>query len=355
MADATPIVTPPISRSGLLFRLLLQSDPYHAQLYRSSVVAAAVAEQLRRDNIDLIYCHFLYSAQYLPRSVGVPVCVDPHNVDREYWSSKVAAARGLRRLVTVLNRNRVCRYERKLLDRFQAYVCVSNDDRRITQEYASPPVPHVLTAPNGVDARAFAPAAKPPPDATTPLTLGFLGSLDVPMNVASVRRFYGQVWPHLCQALAPRQTRLLLIGRNPDPSLIRLTRGDPGVVYSGTVPDVRPWLAQLDIFVAPLVEGAGTKLKTLEAMAMGLPVVGTPLAFLGLGGESGRHFHCAGDDRAFVAAIADLAASPARRQQMGTAARAYVETRFSWDCITDRLAHDLSRCFGLRLASASPP
>lgn len=335
------------SRLSLCIRMLFSHDPYHAQLYRSRSMAERVNRYLRENGTDLVYAHFLYSAQYVPKESAAPVCLDPHNIDSQYWGSKVSASRGLYRVLAAANHVRVCAYERSLLPRFSAYVCVSEEDRVQTRHYACPPVKHVLTAPNGADLQAFVPSPRPRKKGAV-LTLGFLGSLDIGMNVQSVRRFYKQVWP-LLRARLPACPNLLLIGRNPAPSLRRLVNGDPAVTFSGTVADVRPWLDRTDIFIAPLIEGAGTKLKTLEAMAMGLPVVGSPIAFLGLGGEDGRHYRSAANDEAFVEAVVELAASPELRRQLGRAARKHVEDQFGWDRITDSLAADLATCFHLRM------
>ncbi len=340
---ATPQAT--LGRVRVLTRFLLSRDPYHATTYQSRAMARKVEAYLQHDPVDLVYCHFIYSLEYIPSSLRIPVCVDSQNVDRHYWGSKVAQARGLTRLVTAINAQRVVRYEAARLPRIHAYVCVSTEDNEDTRRYACPPVKHVLTAPNGVDLTHYIPQQHSSlPD--KPLTLGFLGSLDVGMNIESMRQFYLKIWPRIRAQIKPAP-RLLLIGRNPAPSLIRLTEKDQSVQFTGTVTDTRPWLEQTDISIAPLVEGAGTKLKTLEAMAMGLPIVGTPLAFQGLNGTNTRDYFEAATDEEFTHYTAILAASPERRVAMGTAARKHVEQFFGWDAITDRLAEELSDCFGL--------
>lgn len=338
------IVTPPSNRRlSTLPKMLLSRKPYHAMLYRSESMVRAVASCLENERIDLIYCHFIYTSEYLPPSTRIPVCLDSHNVDRQYWGSKAQSSTGFKRWITRINARRVQQYETALLPRFNAYVCVSTEDSDITRQYACPPVQHILTAPNGVDLNYYSPRHFA---ANRSLTLGFLGSLDVGMNVASVRHFYINTWPRIRSVIKPTP-RLLLIGRNPAASLTQLMGKDSNVHFTGTVADVRPWLEQTDIFVAPLIEGAGTKLKTLEAMAMGLPIVGTPLAFQGLGGAHGLEYLVADSDEKFTQGIAMLEKAPDRRAAMGYAARSFVKERFGWDSITDRLAMDLSASFRL--------
>jgi glycosyltransferase involved in cell wall biosynthesis len=336
-----------------LVRMLLSRRPYHEALYACRRTRARAAALLRRRPADLVFCHFIYSVQYLPRAAGAPVCVDQQNVDEEYWRSKAAASSGVRRLVMRLNGARVRAFERRLLPRLGAYVCVSGEDVAATRAYAAPRP--VLLAPNGVD--PVVPRPRAPRPAGEPLTLGFLGSLDIGMNVATAVHLYRDLWPRIRAGLPGENLRLLLIGRRPAPILRQLADGDPSVAFSGTVDSVRPWLERLDLLVAPLVEGAGTKLKILEAMALGLPVVGSPIAFLGLGGRSGLHYQCSADDDAFVADVCRLARAPEERAALGDAGCRFVHEHFGWPVITDRLAADLARCFGLRAAgpAALPP
>lgn len=110
---------------------------------------------------------------------------------------------------------------------------------------------------------------------------------------------------------------------------------------TGTVPDIRPWLRKADIFAAPLTEGAGTKLRVVEAMATGLPVVGTDLALRGLKGQDGVHYLRANDDDSFARCVATLGASLPQRAKMGMRARQLVEENFTWGRITACLANEL--------------
>jgi glycosyltransferase involved in cell wall biosynthesis len=118
---------------------------------------------------------------------------------------------------------------------------------------------------------------------------------------------------------------------------------EDGIQITGTVDNVAPWLRQADIFVAPLADGAGTKLKVVEAMACALPVVGSDIALQGLGGQDGVHYRRANGREAFIEVVRDLIANPQERRQMGPMARALVEERLGWDSITRTLAEDVAR------------
>jgi glycosyltransferase involved in cell wall biosynthesis len=171
--------------------------------------------------------------------------------------------------------------------------------------------------------------------------------------VSAAQHLYAELLPRIRAALPGVRFRLLLVGRDPVEGLRAAAKRDAGIELTGTVPDVRPYLRQMDVFVAPLQIGAGTKLKVLEAMASGLPVVGTDIALLGLAGQDGTHYRRANDDASFVQAVCQLAQQPDERQRMGRAARELVEASYGWAAITENLANGLLAALAERRAGAA--
>jgi glycosyltransferase involved in cell wall biosynthesis len=97
------------------------------------------------------------------------------------------------------------------------------------------------------------------------------------------------------------------------------------------VPDVRPYYARAGVCVAPLRIGRGIQNKVLQGMAMGLPLVATPLAARGLEAQPGRHLEVADDPAEFAAHLVRLLKSPAERRALGRNGRAFVEANYGWD------------------------
>ena len=332
---------PEVPRPGTVDRLRAAADPtrpYHAALYASAPVRQVVHEAVARERFDLIYSHFLYSMEYLP-DTAAHVIIDPQNVDRVYWQNKADHSPMPVSVFARWNRRRTMAYESRLLPRIWAYVSVSDEDREQTRAYAGGHVKHFWVAPNGVDARRFAPAeAAQQQDG---LTLGYLGSMDLEMNVEAVRRFCADLLPRIRQQLEPTRVKFLVIGREPSPAIQALARSIPDVILSGTVPGVAPWLQKVDILVCPLRMGAGTKLKVAEGLASGLAVVGTSLAVAGLAGQPGEDYIVADSDDSFVAAVCALARTPQARQALGRRARALAMGTLDWGGIVGRLANDM--------------
>ena len=335
-------VAPPVrvnARLRSLGALVDPARPYHVSFYSRPEVARAVNAELQRNRYDLIYSHFIYGLEYVDGRI--PVVVDQQNVDRDYWQNKADLSRFPLNAFFHWNTRKTIRYEMAGLKRVWAYVSVSEEDRERTRRYASPSVPHFFVAGNGVDTTRFVPGSAS--SAAGTLTLGYLGSMDLQMNVDAVQRFCTALLPRIRSELRGIDVRLVVIGRRPAASIRRLAARIPGMTLTGTVADVVPWLQRLSLLVSPLRIGAGTKLKVSEALACGIPVVGTSLAFAGVPGVSGEHFVRADDDQEFVSAVCRLARDPSARDVMGRRAREVAVEHLDWDRIGDRLSEDIRR------------
>ncbi|MBN9008693.1 MAG: glycosyltransferase, partial [Rhizobiales bacterium] len=206
---------------------------------------------------------------------------------------------------------RIEREERRallLVDR--AWVC-SGVDRARLQRIAGTATP-IDVVMNGIP-RGMVPTAIPdlPGRADGWPVLLFVGHLGYPPNVAAGARLAGHILPEVRKVLPG--ARLILAGRYPKPR-IRELAGLPGVEVVENPPDVAPLLARAHVSVVPLATAGGTRIKIIEAMAAGIPVVATPLAAEGLGLVDGTDILLAGSDEAFARAVIDLCSNPSRME-----------------------------------------
>jgi glycosyltransferase involved in cell wall biosynthesis len=140
---------------------------------------------------------------------------------------------------------------------------------------------------------------------------------------------------HFVEAILPRvrarvpEVTVTVVGRKPSARVRRLA-AVPGVRITGTVDDVRPYVAGAAVCVVPLRVGGGTRLKIFEALAMGKAVVSTSVGAEGLPMTPGRHFVQADEEAAFADAVIALLQDPGRRRALGDAGRRLVEERYSW-------------------------
>ena len=188
---------------------------------------------------------------------------------------------------------------------------------------AHAPRARVCAIPTGVDTAYFTPNGSQ----ETPGALVFTGSLDWFPNEDCIVHFGEVVFPRIREAVP--DVSLTVVGRNPGPRVQRLA-AIPGVRVTGTVQDVRPYVAAATLCVVPLRVGGGTRLKIFEALAMGKAVVSTTVGAEGLPLVPGRHFVQADEPAEFANAVVALLRDPARRKALGSAGRRLVEERYSW-------------------------
>jgi glycosyltransferase involved in cell wall biosynthesis len=160
-----------------------------------------------------------------------------------------------------------------------------------------------------------------------PARLVFTGAMDWYPNEDAILYFIDGILPSIRREV-PR-VALTVVGRNPS-SRLRAAAEAAGVRVTGTVEDVRPWVAEATVYVVPLRVGGGTRLKIFEGLAMSKAVVSTTVGAEGLPLVDGTHFVRADAPAAFADAVVSLLRDPFRRKALGMAGRRLVEERYSW-------------------------
>ena len=184
---------------------------------------------------------------------------------------------------------------------------------------------------NGVDVGFFRPTAAP---RNGRRGLVFAGGMDWYPNREAMLFFAQKIWPALVED-DPRRT-VTIVGREPPPQVLAASR-DSRVTVTGFVDDVRPYLDRAAIYVCPIRDGGGTRLKILDALAMAKPLVATALAVEGLDLQEGTHYLRAEKPAEFVEKIRRLERDGGLRDRLARAGRQLVESRFSWDAIGSKL------------------
>jgi len=187
-----------------------------------------------------------------------------------------------------------------------------------------------LVVPHGVDTQHYRPGVVSP----APLVgeaLVFTGKMDFRPNVDAILWFCSEVLPEI-QRAAP-EAHLYVVGKNPHVRLQPLAR-KPGITVTGFVEDPRPYIKAAAVYVVPLLTGGGMRLKILEAMAMGRPIVSTTLGCEGIPAVPERDIVLADTAGSFAQKVLALLGDNVRRDQLGHAGRAFVEQHFDWQTVT---------------------
>lgn len=220
------------------------------------------------------------------------------------------------------------RWETRAARAFDHCITVSESERQWLRK-RSPGLP-VTVIENGVDTKRLRPLA----DAGPGNVLVFVGTMGYPPNVDAVLHFHDRILPRIRERVP--DARLLVVGRSPAPALERLAFTG-GITLTGDVPDPVPYYAGARVCVVPLRGGGGTRLKILESMALGKPVVSTSLGCEGLQVRHGEEILVADAPREFARSVANLLESPALRHRISTQARDLVEHRYDWSRIGEGL------------------
>jgi len=335
--------------------LFTTRQPDMALRLASGTYAHRLAEWLARERFDVVHVGGIEMAPFLdvieaarPRPLMVF-----DNLNCEYLLQKRAFLTDLAApgcwpgaAYSFVQWRRLHRYEAEACRRADHVLAVSDADAVALQ--ALVPGLGVTVVPNGVDTRAYR-AQSSKSKAQTPNSklqipnskfrgsesdLVFTGTMDFRPNVDAVLWFARKVLPRV-RAQAPG-AHLFVVGQRPHRRLDGL-RSDPAVTLTGWVEDVRPYIAQAAVYVAPLRIGGGTRLKLLEAMAMGQAVVATRLGAEGYPVTDARELLLADTPADFTAAVVTLLRAPERRAELGQTARAFVERLYDWRVIVPRV------------------
>lgn len=320
---------------------LVSPRPYAIDRNYDPALRRKLASLLKAEHFDLVICDTVQMARHT-MGLRMPATVlFQHNVEAQILERHAQVSDGLLRRAYMFDQYRkMKRFERLCGGHFDHVVAVSTQDEQIFRErYGWTNVDAIDTA---VDTDYF----QPRPDQEQPNRVMFLGSMDWLPNQDGVRFFADEVWPKVLQQVP--DALFQIVGRNPPPNVLALGERQ-GIQVTGSVPDVRPHLAQAAVVVVPLLVGGGTRLKIYEAMAMAKPTVSTTIGAEGLPVQPGVHFFQADDARSFADDIVKLLAEPGLRQEMGQASNRFVRQHYASETIA-RQFEAISRKVVARMA-----
>ena len=310
--------------------------------FHSGQLHRLIAAEAKAEPFDLA---FGYSSGILPLAMTAPArarIMDLVDVDSAKWQAYTQAAAWPKSWLYRREARGVRALERRAVEHFDAVILVSQAEVAALG-IASPKV-HAIG--NGVDIDYFQPRPRP---ADAPPNLVFTGSMDYRPNVEGVCWFAKEVWPELKRQV--HDLTFTVVGRDPAPA-VKALAAQPGIVVTGTVHDVRPYLAAASVVVVPLRIARGIQNKILEAMAMGRPVVASPQALEGLDIAIGAHALQADPPAQWLELLIELLNHAPAHADLGRQARRQVENAYSWD---QRLAPLVELCLNLAGAARHGP
>jgi glycosyltransferase involved in cell wall biosynthesis len=322
------------SKGGPRFALrlaanLFSSLPYSVATHLGAPLREAVRRHAATAQVDLWHLEWAGCFDLLPSDNRRPVVVDSHNVDTLIWRRyHETETRRLHRWYLRRQWRKFEGFERRVFAAATCVVTVSPDDAAIVRAQFG--VDRTEVVDNGID-RAYFEAT---PRRRDPQQILFLGSLDWRPNLDALRLLLDDIFPAVRAAEAA--ARLVVVGRRPPGWLLERTAKEPGVELHADVPDVRPFLGGGGVLAVPLRVGGGSRLKILEALATGLPVVSTRVGAEGLLLRPGEHYVAAEPDE-MAAALIDAVRHPERLVGQAEAGQRVVLERYDWAGLSERL------------------
>lgn len=311
-------------------QLILDPQPNFAHTFSTGELRNHLSELVKDWKPDIVHLDELYVASLEEVVEGTPCVLTETNVESKVFERKSRYIKKYtHRLSAWIEMRKLSTWERKMLHRVQACVAVSNEDAAALRLLA-PNLP-VTIVPNGVDTYRF----KPPNNSQLERSgLLFFGNLDYQPNIDALIFFSREIFP-LIQSSQPDIT-LTIIGPNA-PASIRALGDIPGVSFIGFVEDLRPYLWRASVCVVPLRSGGGTRIKILESLAAGCPVVSTALGAEGLILQDGQDLLFADEPGDFARTVLDLLNNSELRHRLAIAGTRTVEKRYDWKVITPQL------------------
>jgi glycosyltransferase involved in cell wall biosynthesis len=303
--------------------------------------ASQLASVLRSQEFDTVQMESVHLMEYLPivrEACGGPaIVIDWHNIESELmWRYAETASNWAKKIAAKRTAKLIERAEDWLLDTCVTHAVASERERQ--KLLARRPHANIQVVPNGVDAsyystKEIAEASRRTGAPDSKKTILFVGSMNYHANIDAVIWFSRAAWPEI--ACDHPDLHFTIVGRDPA-TAVRALASDR-IHITGTVDDVRPFYASAAVAVAPLRSGSGTRLKILEAMASGVPVVSTRLGAEGLEVQDDVHLLLADSGPEIAAAVRRIASSAETRDRLSQAGRALVCRVYEWSVIGKRL------------------
>ncbi|RYE03951.1 MAG: TIGR03087 family PEP-CTERM/XrtA system glycosyltransferase [Sphingomonadales bacterium] len=323
------------------FQALLSHRPISLTAFDNDAVRESVENILARHAIDTIFVFSSQMAQYLPARPHQRVIMDFVDMDSAKFAAYAQTSKGPMGWMLGREARLLLAHEKAIAARADASLFVSEAEAELFRKRTGADRVHVVE--NGIDTDFFDPSAAFKRIDTMGQSIVFTGQMDYRPNVEGVIWFVETILPHI--RLVHPDARFMIVGRNPTDAVKALGK-QPGVTVVGEVADVRGWLAQAAVVVAPLKLARGIQNKVLEGMAMARPVVASEAAATGI--EHNGTIRVGSTVGEIAEHVTELLSDRRKAAAMGEAARQQVMDHYSWAA---RLA-PLDEVLGLPLRDA---
>ena len=305
---------------------LLSGEALTLPYYRNAALSAWARQRVQDGSVNRGLAFSSAMGQFMPAGLSRKV-MDMVDVDSDKWTQYAPAQRWPLSRLYAREGRKLAAWEARMAQQCDATLLVSGPEAALLQQRVPQARDKIAAFENGVDTDYFSPECDYPlPYSSDTRAIVFTGAMDYWPNIDAVIWFAEQVFPAIRQQCP--QAQFLIVGSRPNVEVKNLAQ-QPGIVVTGSVPDVRPYLAHAACAVAPLRIARGVQNKVLEAMAMARPVVVTPQAAEGIRARAGEEYILAQDASAFSKAVINQLEQ--QNASLGQAARRVILRHYNWE------------------------
>ena len=311
-----------ISLLAAAVNLVFSEKPYNAVRFFSKKFSDELTTLLREKHFDIVQLEGLYVCHYIPlirKYSKAKIVYRAHNIEHEIWERTAAISKNPRKLYLKILANRIKKFEKMFINRYDLLVPITERDGQILDRMGNKKPMHI--SPTGIDTKVLIPYCK----YLEHPSLFHIGSLEWAPNQEGLLWFIEQCWPGIHEKFP--DLKFYIAGRNAPDWLIRRFNA-PNIVFEGEVTDAYKFMNSKSIMVVPLFSGSGMRIKIIEGMALGKPIVSTPIGNEGISNAAGKNILIAENRDEFISAIERLISDKDLFDRISRNAIEYIHEKF---------------------------
>ena len=311
-----------ISFFPALVNLMFSSKPYNAVRFISKSFSKELTQLLQEKQFDIIQLEGLYVCPYIPvirKYTDAKIVYRAHNIEHEIWERSSTLSKGVVRLYLQMLSQRLKKFEEELLNSYDLLVPITKRDGTILNKMGNKKPMHI--SPTGIDTTALIPHSK---NLEHP-SLFHIGSLEWSPNQEGLIWFVEKCWPRIHEKFP--ELKFYIAGRNA-PDWLARKFNLPNIIFKGEVPDAYEFMNSKSVMVVPLFSGSGMRIKIIEGMALGKPIVTTSIGTEGISTTSGKNILIADSVKDFTTAVSTLITNDEIYQEISRNAIEYIHEKF---------------------------
>lgn len=312
-----------IARGIQLLLAMFNKKPYQVAYFHNYKIQQSISKIIKKGNFDHIFCQLIRTTEYVKNIHHIPKTLDymdalsagiQRRINEQPWYKKWLFKSEFKRLAS---------YERSVFDYFEHKTIISEQDRNLILH---PDNKTIVIVPNGIHDDFF----------STPLIekdhdIVFVGNMSYAPNISAVQFFKDHV------ISKHPEMKILISGSSPDSKVVSIANKNPQITLTGWIDDIRTSYARGKVFLAPMFIGTGMQNKLLEAMALGVPCITTPLANNAIKAKSGEQILVGDSPEELLKHVLFCLENPEKAKSIGEAGSKYVKEEYSWKKSVDIL------------------